>query len=92
MIAAVNTVQEGDAFAGPVGEPQAQRAGIELNRLLDVAGEQEDVRQAPGRDARNVATEWRAAHARAARQLSENSDFSLGEDFAATLISTRLPS
>ena len=71
MIAAVNPVQEGDAFAGPVGEPQAQRARIELNRFLDVAGEQKHMRQAPGRDARNVAPERRAAHARAAGDLEE---------------------
>ena len=65
MVAAVDAVQEGDAVAGPVGEAQAQRARIELNRLLDVAGEQKDMREAPGRDARNVAPERRAALARA---------------------------
>src|SRR5580692_6087952 len=57
MIAAVNPVQEGDAFAGPVGEAQPKRARIELNRLLNVAGEEEDMCQAAGRDARNVAPE-----------------------------------
>ena len=71
MIAAVNPVQEGDAVAGPVGEAQTQRARIELNRLLDVAREQEDMRQAPGRDARNVAPERRAALAWAAGDLRE---------------------
>ena len=65
MVAAVDAVQKGDAVAGPVGEAQAQRARIELNRLLDVAGEQEDMREAPGHDARNVASERRAALARA---------------------------
>ena len=71
MIAAVNAVQEGDAVAGPVGEAQAERSRIELNRLLDVAREQEDMRQAPGRDARNVAPERRAALARADGDLGE---------------------
>ena len=71
MIAAVNAVQEGDAVAGPVGEAQAERARIELNRFLDVAGEQEDMRQAPGRDARDVAPERRAALARTDRDLGE---------------------
>src|ERR1700722_2666967 len=66
MIAAMNSVQEGDAVAGPVGKAQTQRARIELNRLLDVAGEEEDMRQTTGRDARNVAPERRTALARAA--------------------------
>ena len=66
MIAAVNAVQEGDAVARPVGQAQAKRARIELNGLLDVAGEQEDVRQAPGRDARDLRAERRAAFARLA--------------------------
>jgi hypothetical protein len=66
MIAAMNAVQEGDAVAGSIGEAQTQRALIELNRLLDVSREQEHMRQATGRDARNVAPERRAAHAWAA--------------------------
>src|SRR5271169_1338324 len=65
MIAAVNPMQEGDAVAGPVGEAQAQRAGIELNRPLDVARKQEHMRETPGVHAPNVAPEWRAALARA---------------------------
>ena len=65
MVAAVDAVQKGDAVAGPVGEAQAQRARIELNRLLDVAREQENMRQAPGRDALDVTSERRAALARA---------------------------
>ena len=48
-----------------------KRARIELNRLLDVAGEEEDMRQATGRDARNVAPERRAALARADGDLGE---------------------
>src|SRR5580693_9917060 len=44
VIAAVNAVQESDAVAGPVGEAQAERSCIELDRLLDVAGEEEDMR------------------------------------------------
>jgi hypothetical protein len=71
MIAAVNPVQEGDAVAGPVGEAQPKRARIELNRLLDVAGEDEDMRQATRRDGPNVAPERRAAHAWANRDLGE---------------------
>src|SRR5258708_39291166 len=71
MIAAVNPVQEGDAVAGPVGEAQAEGAGVKLNRLFDVASEEEDMRQATGRDARSVAPERRAAHAWAADKLCE---------------------
>src|SRR3984957_16632823 len=69
MVAAVDAVQKGDAVAGPVGKAQPQRPRIELNRLLDVAREQEDMREAPGRDARNVAPERRAALAGADRDL-----------------------
>src|SRR5277367_4959224 len=69
MIAAVNAVQEGDAVAGPVGEAQAERAGIELNRLLDVAREQEHMGETSGRDARNVAPERRPTLARADRNF-----------------------
>src|SRR6185312_21856 len=43
MIAAVNAVQKRDPVAGPVGEAQAEHAGIELDRALDVAAEQEDM-------------------------------------------------
>jgi len=61
--------QEGDAVAGSVGEAQAQGARIELNRLLDIAREQEDMREAPGPDAPNVAPERRATLAWAGRDL-----------------------
>ena len=69
VIAAVNAVQEGDAVAGPVGEAQAQHARIELNRLLDVAREQEHMRETSGMHARNVAPERRATLARSDRDL-----------------------
>ena len=71
MVAAVDAVQKGDAVAGPVGEAEAQRARIELNRLLDVAREQEDMRQTPGPHARDVAPERRAALARADRDVGK---------------------
>src|SRR6185312_8467900 len=80
VIAAVNPVQEGDAVAGPVGKAQAQRTRIELNRLLDVAGEEEDMRQAPRPDAGNLAPERRPALARSARNVGEGR-FRVGRGF-----------
>jgi len=91
MIAAVNPVQESDAFTRPVGQPQTERARVELNCFLDVAGKEEDMGEAPGRDARN-ATPERAPRTPGPPETSKKSDFSLGDDLAATLISTRLPS
>src|SRR5690242_8490678 len=71
MVAAVDAVQKRDAVARPVGKAQAERSRIELNRAPDVAGEEQDMRKAPRRDALNVSTEWRAAHAGARRDLRE---------------------
>jgi hypothetical protein len=67
----VDSMQERYAIAGPVGEPQAQRSGIELNRLLDVPREQKDMRETPRDHARNAAPERRAALARADGDVGE---------------------
>ena len=45
MIAAVNAMHEGDHVAGAVGEPQPQHLAVELDRLRDVAREQQHVRE-----------------------------------------------
>src|SRR5579863_8490517 len=71
MVAAVNAVQKGDAVAGPVGEAQAKHPGIELDRALDVAGEEKDMRQTPGHDALNIPPERGAALARAGGNFRE---------------------
>ena len=71
MIAAVNPVQEGDAVAGPVGEAQAERARVELNRLLHVAREQEHMGETPGIHALYISPERRATLARADRKFRE---------------------
>src|SRR5215469_10163096 len=71
MVAAVNAVQKGDAVAGAVGKAQAEHAGIKLDRLLDIAGEQEHMRETPGSNAFHVAPERRAALAGASGNLRE---------------------
>jgi hypothetical protein len=61
MIAAVDAVQEGDIVAGMIGQPHAEHAGIELDRLADIGGEHQHMRQAPRPCPRHGAAERRSA-------------------------------
>ena len=45
MVAAVDAVHEGDQIAGAVRQPHAQHVAIERDRLRDVPGEQQNMRE-----------------------------------------------
>ena len=92
MIAAVDAVQERDIVAGTVGQPQAEHAGVELDRLRHVAGEQQHMREPARKGAPDAASATGAPRTAGPSLSWPNSDFSSGEDFAATLISTGVPS
>ena len=91
MVAPVDAMQKGDAPAGMVGEAHAEDAGVEVDRLRHVPGEQEDVRETAGKGPRGSgATGAPRVFGPVAAKV--NADFSLGDDFSAALISIRLPS
>src|SRR6185312_434498 len=61
MIAAVNAVQESNIVAGMIGQPHPEHASVELDRLADIGGEHQHMRQAPRPRPRHGAAEGRSA-------------------------------
>ena len=72
MVAAMDAVQKSDIVARMVGEPKAEHAGVELDRLRHVRREHQDMREAARIGALHRAPEGRAALPRPRRDGRED--------------------